>query len=283
MDHERPDHADQILGQDMGRFCPEFMENHEQPDFLGRTALTTTGKITTIIFPTTSIKPLRTEAKRPGAPRPASGIIFRTPHPYGPTTARDSTTPTAAQLYDDRTAGGNQRIPNPSLKPEKTHSYELGFEHWFGSTVNMRLVGFHTYTEDKIQSIFTAANVVTNKNVGKSSSTGAELNMDLYLTPEVSTGFNYTYDKAEVDENPPTRPLKERGPLRTQAQGHGLRGLHETGRSCGPPVHAVFRRLPCQRYQRKIQRRRRAALHEQRHGVEFQGDQDALQKPRLAG
>ena len=111
-------------------------------------------------------------------------------------------TPTAAQLYDDRTSGGTTRIPNPNLKPEKTHSYELGFEHWFGSVVNMRLVAFHAYTEDEISSIFTATNTVTNKNVGKTVSTGAELNMDFYLTPEISTGFNYTYDKAEVDENP---------------------------------------------------------------------------------
>ncbi|ACL02572.1 TonB-dependent receptor [Desulfatibacillum aliphaticivorans] len=117
-------------------------------------------------------------------------------------------TPTATQLYDDRTAGGNKRIPNPDLKPEKTHSYELGADHWFGNIANVKLVGFHTYTEDTILSSFTAANTVTNQNIGKTESTGAELNLDFFITPEWSTGGNYTYNVAEVDENPTDRTLE---------------------------------------------------------------------------
>jgi iron complex outermembrane receptor protein len=116
--------------------------------------------------------------------------------------------PTSDQLYDDRTSGGNKRIPNPDLKPETTYSYELGAERWFGNMFQANVVGFYNYTDDKILSWFNAKNVLTNKNIGRTESYGAELSLAFYPTANWKVAANYTYDKATVDENPYDRTLE---------------------------------------------------------------------------
>ena len=116
--------------------------------------------------------------------------------------------PTSEQLYDDRTSGGNTRIPNPDLDPETTQSFELGLQRWFGARFQAGLVGFYTYTDDKILSWFNADNVVTNQNIGRTESYGAELDLAWYLTENWSVTANYTYNKATVDENPQNPDLE---------------------------------------------------------------------------
>lgn len=110
--------------------------------------------------------------------------------------------PTPEQLYDDRTSGGNPRQPNPNLKPEKTHSWELGLEKWFGRSVQTKLVGFYNYTDDKILSWFDATNVWINENIGRTESYGTEFEIILSPFEHWLVTANYTWDKARIDENP---------------------------------------------------------------------------------
>ena len=110
--------------------------------------------------------------------------------------------PTPEQLYDDRTSGGNPRQPNPDLKPEKTHSWELGFEKWFGESVQTKLVGFYNYTDDKILSWFSADNIWINKNIGRTKSYGTERDVKLHLFEHWLVTANYTWNRAKIDENP---------------------------------------------------------------------------------
>ena len=116
--------------------------------------------------------------------------------------------PTPEQLYDDRTSGGNPRQPNPDLKPEKTHSWELGFEKWFGTSVQTKLVGFYNYTDDKILSWFSADNIWINKNIGRTKSYGAELDVTLHLLEHWLVTANYTWNRAKIDDNP-SKPEQE--------------------------------------------------------------------------
>ena len=116
--------------------------------------------------------------------------------------------PTPEQLYDDRTSGGNPRQPNPDLKPEKTHSWELGFEKWFGKSVRTKLVGFYNYTDDKILSWFSADNIWINKNIGRTKSYGAELDVTLHLLEHWLVTANYTWNRAKIDDNP-SKPEQE--------------------------------------------------------------------------
>lgn len=116
--------------------------------------------------------------------------------------------PTPTQLYDDRTSGGNPREPNPDLKPETTRSWELGVENWFTNNLSAKVVGFYSYTDDKITSWFNDKNIWTNQNIGRSKSYGVEI--DLFFQPVENwiVNANYTWNPAEIDKNP-SKPAQE--------------------------------------------------------------------------
>jgi len=116
--------------------------------------------------------------------------------------------PTSEQLYDDRTSGGNPRQPNPDLESETTHSWEIGVDRRFGDLLQVNLVGFYNYTDDKIMSWFNSSNVWINKNIGRSKSYGAELDMAVYLTSHLTLTANYTFNRATIDDNPSNRALE---------------------------------------------------------------------------
>jgi len=116
--------------------------------------------------------------------------------------------PTSEQLYDDRTSGGNPRQPNPDLESETTHSWEIGMDQRFGNLLQVNLVGFYNYTDDKILSWISSSNVWMNKNIGRSKSYGAELDMAIYPTSHLTLTANYTYNRATIDENPSNRALE---------------------------------------------------------------------------
>jgi len=116
--------------------------------------------------------------------------------------------PTSEQLYDDRTSGGNARQPNPDLKSETTHSWEIGADRWFGSLIQTSLVGFYNYTDDKILSWFDSSNIWVNKNIGRSRSYGTELSMAIYPTEKLSLSANYTFNLATIEENPQDTTLE---------------------------------------------------------------------------
>ena len=116
--------------------------------------------------------------------------------------------PTSEQLYDDRTSGGNPRIPNPDLKPETTQSFELGAQQWFGNKLQASLVGFYNQTNDKIMSWFNASNVYVNQNIGRSESYGVEFDLAWYLTDHWTLSANYTYNRATITSNPSNPDLE---------------------------------------------------------------------------
>lgn len=116
--------------------------------------------------------------------------------------------PTSEQLYDDRTSGGNPRQPNPNLKSETTHSWEIGLDKWFGDRMQTSAVGFYNYTDDKIMSWFDASNVWINKNIGRTESYGVELALEIYPTRNLTLNANYTFNRATIDKNPQTPSLE---------------------------------------------------------------------------
>lgn len=116
--------------------------------------------------------------------------------------------PTAEQLYDDRSSGGNPRRPNPDLKPQTTRSYEVGVERWFAERVQTKLCGFYSYTDDKISSWFDSSNVWINENIGRSKSYGFEAECLYKVNDNWSLLANYTYDRATIDKNP-SNPSQE--------------------------------------------------------------------------
>jgi iron complex outermembrane receptor protein len=112
--------------------------------------------------------------------------------------------PTSAQLYDDRTSGGNPRQPNPNLKPEETRAWEIGGEKWLTHRIRTSIAGFYSITDDKILSWFDSDNVWLNKNLGETRSYGTELDIAFYFNDHWTVTANYTYNRATIEENPST-------------------------------------------------------------------------------
>lgn len=116
--------------------------------------------------------------------------------------------PTPEQLFDDRTSGGNPRIPNPDLKPETTQSWDMGFERFFGKAFEAKVTGFFTITEDKILSWFDANNIWTNKNIGETRSYGIEADLAYTPAPYWTIKSNYTWNPTIVENNPSNKALE---------------------------------------------------------------------------
>lgn len=133
--------------------------------------------------------------------------------------------PSPDELYDDRTMGGNPRQPNPDLDPEKTRAYEIGIEKWVGSLCKIQLIGFYSYTEDKISSWFNPDNVWVNKNIGESSSKGIEFDSTVFFSEAFHMTLNYTWNEAEIEENP-SNPGQEGNTLSFSPEHKANLGLH---------------------------------------------------------
>ncbi|MDM7996613.1 MAG: TonB-dependent receptor [Acidobacteriota bacterium] len=116
--------------------------------------------------------------------------------------------PTPEQLFDDRTSGGNPRIPNPDLKPENTHSWETGISRFFGKSLEAKATGFYAITKDKILSWFDSGNIWTNKNIGETRSYGIETDLVFRIDDNWAIKGNYTWNNTKVHENPVDRTLE---------------------------------------------------------------------------
>ena len=95
---------------------------------------------------------------------------------------------------------GQTRINNPSLKPERTTQYELGFRQRLGERAAISLSGFYRTQENKI-SVRTVTGgfpaYSTFFNADFTTTQGAEINFDLRRTNNLQVNANYTLSFAQ--------------------------------------------------------------------------------------
>ena len=106
---------------------------------------------------------------------------------------------TAFRSYDDDLTP-QDRINNPSLKPEKTTQYELGFRQRVGERAAVTLSGFYRTQENKIAvRTLDGANVEysTYLNRDFTTSQGVEFGFDLRRTNNLAVSANYTLSFAK--------------------------------------------------------------------------------------
>ena len=134
--------------------------------------------------------------------RASVGTGFRPPDPYGLTGARNM------PFYEVR--------PNPSLKPEKSDSFDLGLDVTtpFGTTVSA--TGYYNdLTQYQLLSMHLEDSrlIYQTRNLGKVQSYGAELEIQQKITPELGLFANYTYSISEAasDSRPGVSGLPEKG------------------------------------------------------------------------
>ncbi|MBW2605361.1 MAG: TonB-dependent receptor [Deltaproteobacteria bacterium] len=93
--------------------------------------------------------------------------------------------------------GGDLNRPE-DLKPEESHTYELGYKHLVHKAFNVALTGFFTDYQDKFASYYDTAGTWRGmKNIGEAEIKGLELEADGRISPLFGYRLVGTYLKAE--------------------------------------------------------------------------------------
>lgn len=99
-------------------------------------------------------------------------------------------TPSIFELYSTAFGG------NPDLKPEKSYTYEFGFEKYaLNKRLSLMLAAWHAEVDDAIVWTWTGPGAYEGKymNIDRAESDGVELGLRLTPDPNWIFGFNYTY------------------------------------------------------------------------------------------
>ncbi|HVN98135.1 MAG TPA: TonB-dependent receptor, partial [Syntrophorhabdaceae bacterium] len=103
--------------------------------------------------------------------------------------------------------GFGTKLPNPSLAPEKSVNYEIGYEDMFLKKVRFKTAVFHNDITNAIQSITVAPKITQNQNIGEVQQYGIEIEGVVSVTKDIEGGLNYTY----LDRNNET-PINQYSP-----------------------------------------------------------------------
>ncbi|MFQ5834673.1 MAG: TonB-dependent receptor plug domain-containing protein [bacterium] len=106
--------------------------------------------------------------------------------------------PTVNELYWHEDWGwGMGLFGNEDLRPEKSRGYELGLEHKFNLPLVVRVSWFDRKTDQLISWVEISPWHWQATNVDKAHNQGIESELRLHLTPRLSLGLNYLYQKAK--------------------------------------------------------------------------------------
>jgi outer membrane cobalamin receptor len=106
--------------------------------------------------------------------------------------------PTVNDLYWYEDWGwGMGLFGNEDLKPEKSRSYELGWEHKFNLPLLVRVSWFDRKTDQLISWVETSPWYWQATNVDKAHNQGIESELKFQLTPRLSLGLNYLYQQGK--------------------------------------------------------------------------------------
>jgi len=119
---------------------------------------------------------------------------------YNVTSQRPTEQAFAPISFYEELDGQQSRVPNPTLEPERTTQYELGFRQRLGERAAVSLSGFYRTQENKISNRtltggFPAYGTYLNSDF--TTTQGAEVNFDLRRTNNLSINANYTLSFAQ--------------------------------------------------------------------------------------
>lgn len=96
--------------------------------------------------------------------------------------------------------GKHGQLPNPGLKPEKGYSFDIGFDFWVMTNLNLNLRGFYHITKDTI-----VENVISQDpsqtqsvNAGKAYTKGGEVEVQYFVSERIKTFVNFTLTDTKV-------------------------------------------------------------------------------------
>lgn len=118
--------------------------------------------------------------------------------------------PTIFERFSSRFGGATS---NPSLQPERSINYEVGFSDKLGKNTRIQAAAFVSKLDDVIQSmpmIYQGSAVTQSRNVGSGTYKGFEISLNSQVLPNLELGGNYTLLKRDIDA-PATPNLKPTG------------------------------------------------------------------------
>jgi len=102
--------------------------------------------------------------------------------------------PTVAEAFTSTTAAGIQVVPNPSLKPERSHGFEIGANQLIGETALVDVAIFQTEYSNLIESGFNAQGKGQFSNVTEARIRGVEVSTNIGLfSRALFIDLSYTY------------------------------------------------------------------------------------------
>lgn len=110
--------------------------------------------------------------------------------------------PDARSLYRTYYRGTVLYNANPFLKPEKSESFDIGYEYSFSKGGIFKLYAFQNEITDMISSKTISATYVERINIGKSRIKGIEAAFNIPLPYNFKLNSNYTYMDSKVIDNP---------------------------------------------------------------------------------
>ncbi|CAD7288327.1 Colicin I receptor [Campylobacter majalis] len=94
-----------------------------------------------------------------------------------------------------------EKIPNPFLKPEIAHHYEIAYGKNFGDSVRLDSALFYSNVKNSIAQVSIGNKKLQNKNHDDARYAGLELSLS-YMTDSLDIGANYTYMSAKYKNKP---------------------------------------------------------------------------------
>jgi outer membrane receptor for ferrienterochelin and colicins len=109
--------------------------------------------------------------------------------------------PSLAEIFTSTIASGFQVIPNPDLKPEKSISFELGFNQKYHNRLSFDVAYFYSHFNDLIEGEFLESGQVQFQNITRARVQGLEILINGQLHPhylDFALGYTYT-DPIDLD------------------------------------------------------------------------------------
>lgn len=110
--------------------------------------------------------------------------------------------PTPYQLYYSDTASAAWMLGNANLRPQRSHTADLGVEFHPAASWSLAATLFHTAWDDKIGVLITDYGTPLVRqfaNIGSASAAGLELEAGLQWSPAWQTSLNYTYNRTRIE------------------------------------------------------------------------------------
>jgi iron complex outermembrane recepter protein len=98
-------------------------------------------------------------------------------------------------------------IPNPGLNPERSNTFETGFQGTAGTRTTYDAAVFYSRLTDAIQTITVAPSLIQQQNVGRASAAGFEAATRIRPVSQVDVNFNYSFLRRKNLSNPAVLPI----------------------------------------------------------------------------